>query len=111
MFRPREDATLRAWRSGQVVVCHSDERGCRMRCGSTGLGTRELEFDLLSTEKNPNGLLIRAKTTAPVIWNIWITVEPRDIPRLLRLMASPAVAGFFVASLRRSLRPRRRPAG
>ena len=75
-----------------------------MRCGSTGLGTRELELDLLSVEKQPERLLERAKTTAPVIWNIWITVEPRDIPRLIKLMASRQVAGFILSSLRRALR-------
>jgi hypothetical protein len=75
-----------------------------MRCGSTGLGTRELEFDLLSLEKRPEGLLVRAKTTAPVVWNIWITVEPRDTPRLIKLMVSREVAGFFLSSLRRALR-------
>jgi hypothetical protein len=61
-------------------------------------------------EKHPEGLVVRAKTTAPVIWNIWITVEPRDVPRVLRLMASGAVAGFFATTLNRWLRPRRRQA-
>jgi len=77
-----------------------------VRCGSTGLGTRELEFDLLSVERGPEGLLVRAKTSAPVVWNIWIRVEPRDIPRLVRLLASTKVLGFAATSLWRSVRPR-----
>ncbi|MCZ7662975.1 MAG: hypothetical protein M5U22_08640 [Thermoleophilia bacterium] len=76
-----------------------------MRCGSTGLGTRELEFDLLSTERSDDGLLVRAKTTAPVVWNIWIVVEPRDLPRLIRLMLSRPVVQFFSAHYLRLPRP------
>lgn len=79
-----------------------------MRCGSTGLGTRELEFDLLSVERDSDRLLVRAKTSAPVVWNIWIGVEPSDTPRLVKLVARPTVAGFVLSTVWHSLRLRGR---
>lgn len=83
-----------------------------MQCGSTGLGNMALKMRLagesqmtkLPPTRPPDGSLIMyCKTYDPVVWNVWIGIEPEDMGALLRLVFKKETLVFIFKSLIRSL--------
>ena len=79
-----------------------------MQCGSTGLGKMALKMTLVDEEKMtklpptrpPEGSLIMfCKTYDPVIWNVWIGIEPEDMGDLLKLAFNRKTIAFAFKSL------------
>ena len=65
-----------------------------MQCGSTGLGKMALKMrvedeskmtKLPPTEPPSDSLVLYCKTYDPVIWCVWIGLEPSDLGALLKL--------------------------
>lgn len=83
-----------------------------MQCGSTGLGNMALKMRLadesrmtkLPPTRPPEGSLIMyCKTYDPVVWCVWIGIEPEDMGALLRLVFRKETIVFIFRSLIRSL--------
>ena len=83
-----------------------------MQCGSTGLGNMALKMRLtdesqmtkLPPTRPPEGSLIMyCKTYDPVVWCVWIGIEPEDMGRLIRLVFRKETLAFIFRSLIRSL--------
>ena len=79
-----------------------------MQCGSTGLGKTALKMNLVDESKMtklpptrpPEGSLIMyCKTHDPVIWNVWIGIEPEDMGDLLKLTFNRKTISFAVKSI------------
>ncbi|MEH6549281.1 MAG: hypothetical protein V7744_04785 [Pseudomonadales bacterium] len=79
-----------------------------MQAGSTGLGkmalkmhlAKESEMTRLPPTKPPEGaLVLYCKTTEPVIWNVWIAVEPDELPSLMAQLLKPKLLWFVLKSL------------
>lgn len=68
-----------------------------MRCTSTGLGKRQLQLNILSVERQGEEVQIKAKSWAPVIWDIRIMVEPADLPVIFRIVFTRAIISFVWA--------------
>ncbi len=83
-----------------------------MQCGSTGLGNMALKMRLadesqmtkLPPTRPPEGSLIMyCKTYDPVVWCVWIGIEPEDMGALLRLVFKKETIVFLIKSLARTL--------
>lgn len=83
-----------------------------MQCGSTGLGNMALKMRLadesqmtkLPPTRPPEGSLIMyCKTYDPVVWCVWIGIEPDDMGALLRLVFKKETIVFIFRSLVRTL--------
>jgi hypothetical protein len=83
-----------------------------MQCGSTGLGNMALKMRLedeskmtkLPPTRPPEGSLIMyCKTYDPVVWCVWIGIEPEDMGALLRLAFKKETLVFVFKSLIRIL--------
>jgi len=81
-----------------------------MQCGSTGLGNMALKMRLedeskmtkLPPTRPPEGSLIMyCKTYDPVVWCVWIGIEPEDMGPLLRLAFKKETLVFVFRSLLR----------
>jgi hypothetical protein len=79
-----------------------------MQCGSTGLGNMALKMRLedeskmtkLPPTRPPEGSLIMyCKTYDPVVWCVWIGIEPEDMGALLRLVFKRETIVFVFKSL------------
>ena len=79
-----------------------------MQCGSTGLGNMALKMRLedeskmtkLPPTRPPEGSLIMyCKTYDPVVWCVWIGIEPEDMGALLRLAFKKETLVFVFRSL------------
>ncbi len=79
-----------------------------MQCGSTGLGNMALKMRLedeskmtkLPPTRPPEGSLIMyCKTYDPVVWCVWIGIEPEDMGALLRLALKKETLVFVFKSL------------
>ena len=79
-----------------------------MQCGSTGLGNMALKMRMedeskmtkLPPTRPPEGSLIMyCKTYDPVIWCVWIGIEPEDMGSLLRLFFKKETMAFVFKSL------------
>ena len=79
-----------------------------MQCGSTGLGNMALKMRLedeskmtkLPPTRPPEGSLIMyCKTYDPVVWCVWIGIEPEDMGALLRLAFKKETLVFVFKSL------------
>jgi len=79
-----------------------------MQCGSTGLGNMALKMRLadesemtkLPSTRPPEGSLIMyCKTYDPVVWCVWIGIEPEDMGALLRLVFKKETLVFVFRSL------------
>ncbi len=79
-----------------------------MQCGSTGLGNMALKMNLagesqmtkLPPTRPPEGSLIMyCKTYDPVVWCVWIGIEPEDMGGLLRLVFKKETLVFVFRSL------------
>ncbi len=83
-----------------------------MQCGSTGLGNMALKMRLaderqmtkLPPTRPPQGSLIMyCKTYDPVVWSVWIGIEPEDMGALIRLAFKKETLVFVFKSFFRSL--------
>ena len=83
-----------------------------MQCGSTGLGNMALKMRIegeskmtkLPPTRPPEGSLIMyCKTYDPVVWCVWIGIEPEDMGSLLRLVFKKETLAFVLKSLIRGL--------
>ncbi len=84
-----------------------------MKIGSDGLGKRQLTFNferVLRDEVERDSVVIKGKTTAPVIWNVTLVVGPKDMPNLIPVLLSPLVLRLFWDFLVYKLIPFRRKA-
>jgi hypothetical protein len=79
-----------------------------MQCGSTGLGNMALKMRLadesqmtkLPPTRPPEGSLIMyCKTYDPVVWCVWIGIEPQDMGALLRLVFKKETVVFVFKAL------------
>ena len=79
-----------------------------MQCGSTGLGNMALKMRLedeskmtkLPPTRPPEGSLIMyCKTYDPVVWCVWIGIEPEDMGALLGLAFKKETLVFVFKSL------------
>ncbi len=79
-----------------------------MQCGSTGLGKMALKMKLATEEtmtklpstKPPEGSLIMyCKTYDPVIWNVWISIEPEDFWDIIKIALSWKAIKFGIKAL------------
>lgn len=79
-----------------------------MQCGSTGLGKMALKMTLVDESKMaklpptdpPEGSLIMyCKTYDPVIWNVWIGIEPEDMGDLIKLAFNKKTLSFICKAL------------
>ena len=79
-----------------------------MQCGSTGLGNMALKMNLedeskmtkLPPTRPPEGSLIMyCKTYDPVVWCVWIGIEPEDMGALLGLAFKKETLVFVFKSL------------
>lgn len=92
-----------------------------MQAGSTGLGKMTLKMRLSDkslmtklppTEPPEGAIVMYCKTHDPVVWNVWIGIEPEDIPSMIRFALNPkilyfAIKGLFVVALSK-LRPKKK---
>ena len=63
-----------------------------MRFRSTGLGTTELRGYLEYVRRSDKGFLeARFQTTEPVKWHLGVTLEPSDIPKLVKVIFKPSL--------------------
>ena len=79
-----------------------------MQCGSTGLGKMALEMHIEKKENisklppttPPEGSLVMyCKTTKPVVWNVWISIEPEDIGAIIKVLLSKESIVFMLKIL------------
>ena len=79
-----------------------------MQCGSTGLGNMALKMRLedeskmtkLPPTRPPEGSLIMyCKTHDPVVWCVWIGIEPEDMGGLIRLAFKKETLVFVFKSM------------
>jgi len=79
-----------------------------MQCGSTGLGNMALKMRIadmsqmtkLPPTRPPEGSFVMyCKTFDPVVWNIWIGLEPDDLGPLIRLSFRKDTLAFAFKSL------------
>jgi hypothetical protein len=79
-----------------------------MQCGSTGLGNMALKMRMedeskmtkLPPTRPPEGSLIMyCKTYDPVVWCVWIGIEPEDMGSILRLIFTKETMVFVLKSL------------
>jgi len=79
-----------------------------MQCGSTGLGKMALEMHIekkdnmskLPPTTPPEGSLVMyCKTTKPVVWNVWISIEPEDLGSILKVLLSKEAIVFMIKAL------------
>lgn len=79
-----------------------------MLCGSTGLGKMALKMRITDkskmtklppTEPPEGSLVMYCKTYDPVIWNVWIGLEPEDMGSLIRLAFRKDTLAFTFKSL------------
>ena len=79
-----------------------------MQCGSTGLGKMALEMHIEKKENisklppttPPEGSLVMyCKTTKPVVWNVWISIEPEDLGSILKVLLSKEAIVFMIKAL------------
>ncbi len=79
-----------------------------MQCGSTGLGKMALEMHIEKKENisklppttPPEGSLVMyCKTTKPVVWNVWISIEPEDIGDIIKILLSKESIIFMLKAL------------
>lgn len=70
-----------------------------MRIWSRGLGKRELVMDLTKCEITRDGdrYILKGTVVEPVNWEFRITMEPGDVPGLMRTAMTP---GFVVLGLK-----------
>jgi hypothetical protein len=63
-----------------------------VRFRSTGLGTTELKGYLEFVKRSDNGLLTaRFQTTEPVKWHLGVSLEPSDIPKMVKVILKPSL--------------------
>lgn len=79
-----------------------------MQAGSTGLGNMTLWMNVIDesevtrmppTSPPENSLVVYCKTYDPVVWNVWISVEPEELPALLRQLFKPKLLWFVLKAL------------
>jgi len=79
-----------------------------MQCGSTGLGKMALIMNIEKKENMtklppttpPEGSLVMyCKTTKPVVWNVWISIEPEDITAIIKVLLSREAIKFMLKAL------------
>ena len=71
-----------------------------MRAGSTGLGSKQLSFNIIFGSETKTGMpptypkgnsgmiIMHCKTYDPVIWKLWIGIERSDLLSLLKVVFS-----------------------
>ena len=88
-----------------------------MQAGSTGLGKQTLKMRMLRKDekfkypptKPPEGSFsLYMKTYDPVIWNVWIVIEPQDIWPTFRAVLSWKAMAFFVTGAIKELFSRKK---
>jgi hypothetical protein len=71
-----------------------------VRFRSTGLGTTELKGYLEYVRRSDKGLLeARFQTTEPVKWHLGVTLEPSDIPKMVKVIFKPSLILKTVSSV------------
>jgi len=88
-----------------------------MQAGSTGLCKQTLKMRMLRKDekfkypptKPPEGSFsLYMKTYDPVIWNVWIVIEPQDIWPTFRAVLSWKAVAFFVTGAIKELFSRKK---
>ena len=79
-----------------------------MQCGSTGLGKMALKMRLVNKSEvtklpptNPpeGSFVMYCKTHDPVVWNVWISIEPEDVGAMIRMAFKWESLAFAFKSL------------
>lgn len=71
-----------------------------MRFRSTGLGTQELKGYLEYVHRSDKCLLeARFQTTEPVKWHLGVTLEPSDIPKMVRVIFKSSLIFKTISSV------------
>jgi hypothetical protein len=71
-----------------------------MRFRSTGLGTTELRGYLQTVKRSEKGDLSAVfQTTEPVQWQLGVSLEPSDIPKLAKILCRPSLIFKTIQSL------------
>jgi len=83
-----------------------------MQCGSTGLGKMALKMRLVDkremtklppTDPPEDSFVMYCKTYDPVVWSIWIGIEPEDVGAMVRMAFRKETLAFVFKSLFRLL--------
>jgi hypothetical protein len=87
-----------------------------MQVGSTGLGKQTLKMRMLKkgetfkyppTKPPEESFCMYMKTYDPVVWNVWIVIEPQDIWPTFRAMLSWKAVAFFLTGAIKGLFPKK----
>jgi len=79
-----------------------------MQCGSTGLGKMALKMRLTDkeqmtklppTDPPEDSFVMYCKTYDPVVWNVWIGIEPEDVGAMVRMAFRKEALAFAFKSL------------
>ena len=82
-----------------------------MQAGSTGLGKMTMKMNLVEeseitrfprTKPPEDSLVLYLKSYEPVVWNVWVSVDEEEIPRLLAQLFKPKLLWFVLRSLLRA---------
>ena len=86
-----------------------------MQAGSTGLGKVALKMSVVDKSKTAklpptqppdDALVFYCKTWDPVVWDVWIGIEPDDVLPMLRLAFQKGAVKFFLRSLVKPVKQR-----
>jgi len=64
---------------------------------STGLGKTEMAADIEKLERQGDYLILRVRTTDPVVWKVRVAMNFKDISRVLKALLAISVVGFMLS--------------
>jgi len=64
---------------------------------STGLGKTEMAADIEKLERQGDYLILRVRTTDPVVWKVRVALNFKDIATVLKALVRLSVIGFMLS--------------
>ena len=64
---------------------------------STGLGKTEMAADIEKLDRQGDYLILRVRTTDPVVWKVRVALSFRDVAGVLKALISARVIGFMLS--------------
>ena len=62
---------------------------------STGLGKTEMAADIEELQRQGDYLILKVRTTDPVVWKVRVALNFKDIARVLKALVKFSVIGFI----------------
>jgi hypothetical protein len=64
---------------------------------STGLGKTEMAADIETVERQGDYLILRVRTTDPVVWKVRVALSFKDVAKVLKALVRVSVIGFMLS--------------